>query len=147
MKADGHVTRRGRNQIRIVCLLFLSFLSGILNSSAHDEWYRGLDLEPALGEASLVILARVADVSETKILFGGKAERTVREFKFTPAQVLKGVFSRESLSLTSEDLGIGNYPDCAAIEPGQLRLLMLGRPGLCDLPRFSQPRAGHTAVA
>jgi HEAT repeat protein len=41
--------------------------------------------------------------------------------------VLKGVFSRESLSLTSEDLGIGNYPDSAGIEPGQLRLLMLGR--------------------
>jgi hypothetical protein len=42
-------------------------------------------------------------------------------------QVLKGVFSRDSLSLTSEDVGIGNYSDSAATEPGQLRLLMLGR--------------------
>jgi hypothetical protein len=39
--------------------------------------YGGLDLEPALGEASLLMVARVADVSEIKILFGGKAERTL----------------------------------------------------------------------
>jgi hypothetical protein len=127
MKAEVHVPTRGRKPIRVVSLLFLSFLSGISNSSAHDEWYWGLDLEPALGEACLVMVARVADVSETRILFGSKAERRLREFKFTPEQVLKGVFSRESLSLTSEDLGIGNYSDATAIEPGQLRLLMLGR--------------------
>lgn len=33
---------------------------------AHDEWFRGLDLEPALGEASLVLVGRVVDASETK---------------------------------------------------------------------------------
>jgi len=98
-----------------------------VSSPAHEEWFRGLDLEPALGEASLVMVARVVDVSETKIILGGKAETTLLQFKFAPVQVLKGVFSRESLSLTSQDLGIQNYADSAPIETGQLRLLMLGR--------------------
>jgi HEAT repeat protein len=73
------------------------------------------------------MVARVADVSETKIMVGGKAETALLQFKFTPLQVLKGVFSRESLSLTSQDAGIKSYTDSGPIEPGQLRLLILGR--------------------
>ncbi|HEV2492070.1 MAG TPA: HEAT repeat domain-containing protein [Terriglobia bacterium] len=80
-----------------------------------------------MGKASLVMVARVADVSETKIMVGGKAETTLLQFKFTPVLVLKGVFSRESLSLTSQDVGIQGYTDAATLEPGQLLLLILGR--------------------
>ena len=109
-----------------VCFLFL-LLTGPTKSSAHDEWFRGLDLEPALSEASLVLVARVVDVSETRITVGGKGERSLLQFKFVPELVLKGVFSRESLSLTSDDLGVQRFTDAAPIEPGQLRLLMLGR--------------------
>ena len=66
--------------------------------------------------------------------------------------VLKGVFSRESLSLTSQDLGIESITDSAPIEPGQVRLLMLGRSSqgyaiLRPTPRFEQtipPLSGPT---
>ena len=64
-------------------------------SAARDEWFRSLDLEPGLAEASLVLAGRVVDVTETKIMMGGKAETTLLEFKFAPEVALKGVFSRE----------------------------------------------------
>ena len=70
-------------------VLLVLFLVGAANSFARDEWFRGLDLEPALGEASLVLAGRVVDVSETKIMMGGKAESALLQFKFTPAVVLK----------------------------------------------------------
>jgi transposase len=54
----------------------------------------------------------------------GRLERILREL--TKELVLKGVFSRESLWLTSDDLGTQQFTDAAPIEPGQLRLLVLG---------------------
>jgi HEAT repeat protein len=102
-------------------------VAGTIQSSAHEEWFRGLDLEPGLSEASLVLVGRVVDVSETRIMMGGKFESALLQFKFVPVVVLKGVFSRESLSLTSQDLGIGSFADFAPIEIGQMRLLILGR--------------------
>jgi HEAT repeat protein len=80
-----------------------------------------------LAESSLVLVGRVADVSEVKITMGGKGESALLQFKFEPVLVLKGVFSRESLVLTSDDLGVRRFADTAPIKPGQLRLLMLGR--------------------
>ena len=115
-----------RRHMVSVCLLLL-LLCSPTRSFAHDEWFRGLDLEPALAESSLVLVGRVADVSETKIITGGKGERSLLQFKFVPVLVLKGVFSRESLSLTSDDLGVQRFTDAAPLAPGQLRLLMLGR--------------------
>jgi len=126
----NHVRRRvpslRSGQVVGACLLAW-VLAGPTKSFAHDEWFRGLDLEPALAEASLVLVARVVGVSETKIAVGGKGERSLLQFEFEPVLPLKGVFSRESLSLTSDDLGIRGFSDSAAIEPGQFRLLMLGR--------------------
>jgi len=132
--------------------LLVLLLAGATKSSAHDEWFRGLDLEPALAEASLVLVGRVVDVSETKIMMGGKVESALLQFKFAPVLVLKGVFSRESLSLTSQDLGIQSFTDSAPIEPGQVRVLMLGRSSqgyaiLRPSPRFEQtipPLSGPT---
>src|SRR5437879_3876175 len=54
--------------------LLVLLLAGATNLFAHDEWFRRLDLEPSLGEASLVMVGRVVDVSETKIMMGGKVE-------------------------------------------------------------------------
>ena len=134
----SHLVRHGAGVYLLVLLL-----AGATNSSAHDEWFRRLDLEPSLSEASLVLVARVVDVSETKIVMGGKVESALLQFKFAPVLVLKGVFSRESLSLTSQDLGIESITDSAPIEPGQVRLLMLGRSSqgyaiLRPTPRFEQ---------
>ena len=77
------------------CLLFL-FLVAPPRSLAHDEWYRGLDLESALADSSLVLVGRVTNVSETKLGVGGKGERSLLQYKFEPVLVLKGVFSRET---------------------------------------------------
>ena len=96
-------------------------------SLAHDEWYRGLDLEPGLSNAGLVLVGRVTDVSETKLGVGGKSERSLLQYKFEPVLVLKGVFSRGSLLLSSDGLGSQQYTDATPLEPGQLRLLVLAR--------------------
>jgi HEAT repeat protein len=122
-------TRNRQNTLSAACLL-LFFLVGPPRSLAHDEWYRGLDLESAVADSSLVLVGRVTDVSETKIGMGGKGELSLLQYKFEPVLVLKGVFSRESLLLTSDDLGTQQFngvTDAAPIEAGQLRLLMLGR--------------------
>ncbi|MDQ1407237.1 MAG: hypothetical protein QOG55_2866 [Acidobacteriaceae bacterium] len=119
-----------RQNIPIATCLLLFFLVGPPRSLAHDEWYRGLDLESALADSGLVLVGRVSDVSETKLGVGGKGERSLLQYKFEPVLVLKGVFSRESLLLTSDDLGTQQFngvTDAAPIETGQLRLLMLGR--------------------
>jgi HEAT repeat protein len=116
-----------RQSVPIAAGLLLFFLVGPTRSLAHDEWYRGLDLESALADSSLVLVGRVTDVSETKIGVGGKGERSLLQYKFAPVLVLKGVFSRESLLLTSDDLGTQQFTDAAPIEAGQLRLLILER--------------------
>jgi HEAT repeat protein len=124
-----HLCSRHRQNIPIATCLLLFFLVGAPRSLA-DEWYRGLDLESALADSSLVLVGRVTDVSETKIGVGGKGESSLLQYKFDPVLVLKGVFSRESLLLTSDDLGTQQFngiADAAPIEAGQLRLLMLGR--------------------
>jgi len=126
-------TMHRQNILIATCLLFF-FLVGPTRCLARDEWYRGLDLEFALADSSLVLVGRVIHVSETKIGMGGKGERSLLQYKFEPVVVLKGVFSRESLLLTSDDLGTQQFTqftqqftDAAPIETGQLRLLMLGR--------------------
>src|SRR5437660_521987 len=126
MKAKYRPVNRRARPIVCICLLSV-LLAWPAKSIAHDEWFRGLDLEPALGEASLVLAGRVVDVSRTGITVGGKGERTLLQFKFGPVLTLKGVFSRESLSLTSDDIGIQGINDAAPLEPGQLRLLILAR--------------------
>lgn len=116
-----------RRKAAVATCLLLLFLVGPVRSLAHDEWYRGLDLESGLADAGLVLVGRVTDVSETKFGVGGKGERSLLQYKFEPVLVLKGIFSRESLLLTSDDLGTQQFTDAASIETGQLRLLILGR--------------------
>jgi HEAT repeat protein len=126
MKAKSHFVSRLAHPIICIYLL-LVLLAWPTKSVAHDEWFRDLDLEPALSEASLVLAGRVADVSSTVMSAGGKGEFTLFQFKFVPVQTLKGVYSRESLSLTSADIGIERFRRATPIETGQLRLLILGR--------------------
>jgi hypothetical protein len=90
-KANGakrFVRRRAGAYLSVLLLVAAT------GSYARDEWFRSLDLEPSLGEASPVLAGRVVDVSETKIMMGGKVETPLIQFKFAPLVVLKGVFSR-----------------------------------------------------
>lgn len=107
--------------------LLLLFLTGVASAFTREEWFRGLDLEPALNEASLVLAAQVLDVSETKMVFGGKMETTLREYRFAPVLILKGVYARDTLSMNSQDLGLLRFGEASPIERGQFRLLILGR--------------------
>jgi HEAT repeat protein len=85
-------------------------------------------LEQAVSEASLVMVARVAEVREIKLTLGGKVEQSLQQFKFEPLQVLKGVFSREALLLNSDDLGGYQFGNATRqIKTGQVRMLILGR--------------------
>jgi hypothetical protein len=71
MAAELHRANQVRRHVIGACLLSL-VLAGPTKSFAHDAWFRGLDLEPALAEASLVLVARVVSVGKTKITVGGK---------------------------------------------------------------------------
>ena len=120
---------RGWNVLRVSAawLALLILAAPPAARAAREEWFRGLDLEQPLRNATLVMVARVDDVDEIKISSGGKGETTLLQFKFTPLHVLKGVFSRDSLTLNSADLGIWNFPEGKRVARGQLRLLILGR--------------------
>jgi hypothetical protein len=96
-------------------------------AQARDEWYRGLDLEPAT-RADLILVARVAEVGEHKTVYGGKKESTTVQLKFEPVKTLKGVFTRDTLQLTTDDLG--GFDEPVGLDKGQLRLLLLGRSGV-----------------
>ena len=120
---------RGWNVLRVSAtwLVLLILAVSPAARAAREEWFRGFDLEQPLRNATLVMAARVEDVDEIKISSGGKGETMLLQFKFTPVHVLKGVFSRDSLTLNSADLGIWNFPEGQQITRGQLRLLSLGR--------------------
>ncbi len=120
---------RGWNVLRVsgIGLVLLLLAVPPAARAAREEWFRGLDLEQPLRNATLVMAARVDNVDEIKISSGGKGETTLLQFKFKPVHVLKGVFSRDSLTLNSADLGIWNFPEGQRIARGQLRLLILGR--------------------
>jgi len=108
--------------------VLLCFLTLQSQSFARDEWFRGLDLESGVSQASLIMVARVTEVTETKLTLGGKVEQSLQQFRFEPLQTLKGVFSRDFLLLNSNDLG-GHQFGLATrqIKKGQLRMLILGR--------------------
>jgi HEAT repeat protein len=89
-----------------------------------------LDLEDAVAQAELIIVVRLVEMTEAKIVHGGKSESITQQFRFEPVRTLKGVFARDALLLTGEDLGIYRFVDGeSGLERGQLLLLLLGRQG------------------
>ncbi len=111
-----------------------------MQAQPREEWFRGYQLQPLVAGADLILVVRVSDLSETKIVQGGKGEFALQQFVFQPLRTLKGVFARETLSLTSGDLGLYDVAS-DRIERGQLRLLMLGRRG----PGYHGVSGGGTA--
>jgi HEAT repeat protein len=117
---------RGRLRATVFGIVLLAALAGARAAQGREEWYRGLDLEPAT-QADLILVARVAEIGEQKMVYGGKAERVSVQLTFTPVRTLKGVFTRDTLQLTTDDLG--GFDEVSTLEKGQLRLLLLGRSG------------------
>src|SRR5437868_3362728 len=114
--------------VRAACCatVLLGAFAGAKAAEGREEWYRGLDLEPA-ARADLILVARVEEIGEQKTVYGGKAERTTVQLTFKPLKTLKGVFTRDSLLLTTDDLG--GFDESTTLEKGQVRLLLLGRSG------------------
>ena len=117
--------------------VLLAALLAVGSAHGREEWARGLDLEHA-ARADLILVVRVAEVGEQKTVYGGKQERTTVQIKFEPMKTLKGVFTRDVLLLTSDDLG--GFDEPAALEKGQVRLLLLGRSG----PGYTNVNRGQT---
>lgn len=89
-----------------------------------------LDLEDSVLAAELVLIVRLLDVTESVIVYGGKQEVTTHQYRFEPVRTLKGVYARDALLMTGQDLRITDYtPGQQPLKAGQLLLLMLGRSG------------------
>jgi HEAT repeat protein len=103
-----------------------------------------LELEPAVIQAELILAVRLVDVTETKIVHGGRNLEVTEQYRFEPVLVLKGIFARESLLLTGQDLGIYRFAGGSERLPrGQLMLVLLGRQGqnyfnCCPAPTLAQ---------
>ncbi len=111
------------------------------------EWCQHWSMESRVGQAQLVLVARVSNISAVNIVHGAKVNTTLREYRFQPVSILKGVFTRDELSMTDSDLGLP-APDPAASPPfrhGEHILLILTRTrgsfGCVGLPRgINSPR-------
>lgn len=89
-----------------------------------------LDLEPAAAQAELILAVRLVDVTETKIVHGGRNVEVTQQYRFEPVRVLKGIFARGELLMTGQDLGIYRFAEGSdRLERGQLMLVLLGRQG------------------
>jgi len=98
---------------------------------AHRPTRQGiLDLEDAIARAELIVAVRLVDMTEAKIVHGGKTEVVTQQFRFEPVRTIKGIFARDALLLTGQDLGIYRFGEGSdVLEPGQMLLLLLGRQG------------------
>jgi len=115
-------------------ILSLLFVTSSVFAQAPDpiepreEWFRDLDIEAAVADSELILVSHVEEVKQIPMPVGGKGERTMHQLEFKPVRVLKGVFARDGLTLTSYDLG--NFQSRAGLDrvtAGELRLLFLGR--------------------
>jgi hypothetical protein len=128
--------------LRVIMMLAGAFvLAPLAHSKSPVSEY---DLEPSLRSAALVVAVRVESVSPVQVVYGGKSVQTIYQYTFTPIRVLKGVYSRPELLMTSNDLQPYNYGfNPGDIQSGQQRLLLLGRSSV----GYFGIRSGSTARA
>lgn len=120
---------------------YVEWFDGIDGALTGQEWCDQWALENRLDQAQLVMVARVSNISAVKVVRGAKVDTTLREYRFQPVTVLKGVFTRDEIAMTDSDLGLSN-PDPTAAAPfkhGEHILLILtrrlGSYGCVSLPR------------
>jgi hypothetical protein len=68
-------------------------LAAAVPAVAQQE-FEGWNLEPGISEAHLVMVARVTSISRVTVVEGAKTDIALREFRFQPVRVLKGLFQR-----------------------------------------------------
>jgi len=110
----------------VLILAVVLFCRGASAQERIDE-FEGWNLEPGVGQAHLVMVARVASISRVTVVEGAKTDVALREFRFQPVRRLKGIFQRDELSMTASDLGISpeNVSSTPPLKEGEFRLLIL----------------------
>src|SRR5687767_13594465 len=88
--------------------------STLAHSAPRGEWFRNLSLEGAARASDLIVAVQVSEVTEVKLMRGGKGESVMYQYRLKPVKVLKGVFAREELSVGSSDLGLHRLEDMKA---------------------------------
>src|SRR5262245_15807110 len=83
--------------------VFAAFAPGCRRASP-PEGLEGWDREPRVGQAHLVMVARVASSSGLTVVEGAKTAVASREYRFEPIRRLKGIFQRDQLAMTAADL-------------------------------------------
>src|SRR5436309_974461 len=90
---------------RVFVLLAAAVFAPACRAASAPEEFQGWDLEPGVGQAHLVMVARVASVGSLTVVEGAKTDVAIREYRFEPIRRLKGLFQRDQLSMTASDLG------------------------------------------
>ena len=98
-------------------------------SASAQEGFEDWHLEPGVGQAHLVMVARVASISQLTVVEGAKTDVAFREYRFQPIRRLKGIFQRDQLSMTAADLGLPADDGTSAppLKEGEFRLLILAQ--------------------
>lgn len=115
------------HSVKSVFFLALVLACRIAQATEHVEEFNGWNLEPGVSQAHLVLVARVASISQLTVVEGAKTDVALREYRFQPVQVLKGIFQRDQLSMTASDLGIpaDDATSAPPLNEGEFRLLIL----------------------
>jgi HEAT repeat protein len=131
-----------------VTLAALMFGTGA-KAADSDAEFEGWDLEPNVAQAHLVVVARVASISKLTVVEGAKTDVALREYRFEPVRVLKGLFQRDQLSMTASDLGCppDNALEAPPLKEGEFRLLILAQQRGNSFGCVSAPRGGATTFA
>lgn len=127
---SGRSCRGARPLSSVAGLLAVLVLSGSgAFAQEGNEGFEGWNLEPGVGQAHLVMVARVVNISRITVVEGAKSDVTLREYRFQPVRRLKGLFQRDQLSMTAADLGFAAEGASSAppLKEGEYRLLILAQ--------------------
>jgi len=110
-------------------VVVLAAAASACRGASAQEGFEGWNLEPGVGQAHLVMVARVASISRLTIVEGAKTDVAIREYRFQPIRRLKGIFQRDQLSMTGADLGCPPEDPALAcpLNEGEFRLLILAQ--------------------
>jgi len=118
-----------QSRLLLVATMAVTWSYACQFTSAQQE-FEGWNLEPGVGQAHLVMVARVASISQLTVVEGAKTDVSLREYRFQPVRVLKGIFPRDQLSMTAADLGCRENDPASTpnLREGEYRLLILVQP-------------------
>lgn len=110
-------------------ILVMAAVASTCPGASAQEGFEGWNLEPGVSQAHLVMVARVASIGRLTVVEGAKTDVTLREYRFQPVRLLKGIFQRDQLSMTGSDLGCPAEDPALAcpLKEGEFRLLILAQ--------------------